>query len=378
MTRLSKGQKDLAKLKGVDLPPYCVPRYRKNYAVVYFCVPDHCRPDNWKPSYEVGRTDKHTIKDIIDRGNDLYKSLLNVRKSHELQTPYVRTGSLPYLIARYKKSEHYLNLKPATQKSYDHHLKTIRRWSEECQHPHIRQLTPAGIKAFLDRWMNTPRTRKFYKAVLSKLFQVAIEESFIELNIVRQYKLPKGNKKKQRYKVWKSTDIDMFAVKADEIGLPNVGTAVVVAWEAFRQTDVFGLQEPRDYKQGAFRFETSKTGETVSVRASQRTVNRLAKRPKEQLLLTVNDLTKRPWTKDAYHKQFRKVCDACGLQGYVFKRIRNSAAINALKADLTEAEFQQRFGWSKDDVKAMRDLYTDIDQDILDTGAKKLARLEKS
>lgn len=116
----------------------------------------------------------------------------------------------------------------------------------------------------------------------------------------------------------------------------------------------------------------------IRIRASARTIQRLGKKPREQLLLTVNDRTKLPWTKDAFNKQFRNVAEKAGLTGYVFRQIRNSAAIFALQADLNDGEFQQRFGWTKDDVREMRDLYTDKNQQIIDRGADKLAEYEKS
>lgn len=374
MTLSARDSKRLAVIKD-KLPRYCIARKRKNYAVVYFSVPERLRPVGWNPIYEVGRTDKHTPAEIIARGNELYESFKLARDPNS--APRITTGSLGWLVARYIKSEHFTNLKPATRKSYMHHLETIKEWSAGSKHAHIRHLQPSTIMEFLNIWKDAPRTRKYYKAVLSKLYQVAIEENVATTNPMRELKLPKSKKKKAPYKVWKLSDIESFAAKADEMNLPNVGTAVIIAWEAFRQTDVFELQEPRDYRNGGFAFETSKTGEPISVLASQRTVMRLASRPRTQLLLTVNDRTHKPWTKDAFHKQFRKVADACGLGGYVFRRIRNSSAIHALKANLTDAEFQQRYGWSKADVKLMRDHYTDIDQEIIDSGAKKLARLDK-
>jgi len=372
-----KDLRDLAKLEN-DLPAYCEVRQRKGYAVVYFVVRKHIRPKGWKPTYEIGRTDRLSNGEIIKRGRELYEALKEARKSELCDSPSrVPKGSLAWLIERYKESEHYTNLKPATQKGYLHYLDTIKEWSALSGHPHVRLLTPPTIWKFLNRWKDTPRTRKHYKANLSKLYQVAIEQGCVSSNPMREIKLPKAKSKKQPFKVWKLKDIESFANKADELGLSNVGTAVIVAWEAFRQTDVFDLQEPRDYKNGSFRFFTSKTDQLITIKASARTVERLSNRPSGQLLLTVNDLTKMKWTKDSFYNQYKKVLEQCGLKGHVFRRIRNSSAIHALKADLTDAEFQQRYGWTKSDVRAMRDLYTDIDQEIIDKGAEKIARLEK-
>lgn len=91
------------------------------------------------------------------------------------------------------------------------------------------------------------------------------------------------------------------------------------------------------------------------------------------MFLTVNDVTKTPWTRHAFASQFQKVREKAGMQKHVLRQVRNSAAIFALQADLTDAEFQQRFGGTKDDVRAMKDPYTDINQKIIDKGADKLA-----
>ncbi|WP_268123888.1 hypothetical protein [Roseivirga pacifica] len=228
------------------------------------------------------------------------------------------------------------------------------------------------LKLFLDQWREKPRTRKNYKSVLSKIYQVAIDEGFIQENIVKKIALPKSHKINKNFKAWTLEHIDQFVATADDMGLPNVGTAVIIAWESFRQTDVFDLQEPRDYRNGGFIFETSKTGELVSILASPKTKRRLSLRPKTQLLLTVNDLTGMKWTKNSFRNKFDQVRDKANMHGYVFRKIRNSAAIYALKAGLTDAEFQQRFGWSKATVEEMKLRYSDIDQEIIDSGAEKL------
>lgn len=374
MTPSQKGYKSLAEIKS-KLPKYCTVRKRKGYYAVYFQVPVHVRPEGWKSSYPIGNTRDHTLDEIIVRGNEFYEDLIKARLKDHLP-PRVRKGSLSYLIARYKKSEHWLNLRPDTQKGYEYFIRKIHEWCEASGRPHIKLLTLPTITAYLNLWKDTPRTRKQMKSVLSKVFQIGIEEGFIKDNLVKKIVLPKSKRQRYTYKVWTPEAIDSFVSAADELKLPNVGTAVAIAWEAFRQTDVFDMQEPRDYKDGGFRFFTSKTDELVTIRASQRTRQRIDLKPRTQLLLSVNDHTQLQWTKDAFYHQFKKVRDKAGLRGYVFRHIRNSAAINALKADLNDAEFKQRFGWSRKQVEAMRDHYTDIEQDIIDSGADKLEAFE--
>lgn len=365
----------MAELKD-KLPQFCVPRERKNYTTVYFSVPKRLRPEGWKPSYEVGRTDKHTIAEIIARGRELYAEYKAAKKSDDLHLPTFRKGSLAHIITLYKQSEHYKNLKPATQKGYISYLNTIRKWSDAAGNPHIKDLTLPTAMAFLDLWQDAPRTRKYYKAILSKLFQVAHQKGYVTGNLMKDVKLPKAQTKKT-YKVWREEQIYAFNEKAKALGLPNVGRAAVIAWEGFRQTDIFNCVEPFHYRDGRFRFKTSKTNEQINCPAYPETIECINERPEGQVYLTVNDFTGEPWTVHAFSKQFRKVCEAMGLKGYQFRKIRNSAAIDCLKAELTEKEFKQRFGWSKEMVEHEIDYYTDIDQEIIDSASEKILAMKK-
>lgn len=376
MTLLQKDYRNLALLKS-KLPPYCVVKKRKNYDAVYFQVPARLRPEGWLPTYLVGRTDRDTLMQIIERGQELYHELTDARRNINLDITRLRRGSFSYLVSRYKISEHYLNLKPATRRGYLFYLNTICLWSKASGHAHIRDLTTPTLIAFLNKWQHAPRTRKYYKAILSKLFQVAIEEGYCTKNLTREIRLPKSSTVKN-YQLWRLEDILRAVDVADKLGLPNVGTAIAVAWEGFRQTDIFKLQEPRDYKDGRFVFITSKTGEPIRVLASDRTQKRLNLRPDTQLLLTVNDATGLVWTKDSFRAQFDKVLKALDMQEWTFRKIRNGAAIHALRAGLNEAEIKQRFGWSLNQVQVMLDYYTDTDQEIMDTGSAKLAAYERN
>lgn len=375
MTLLKRDYRILAELKD-KLPPLCVIRPRKNYTTVYFSVPARLRPKGWKPSYEVGRTDKHTTAEIIERGKELYAEYKAAKKTDDLQLPTFRKGSLSHIITLYKQSEHYTNLKPATQKGYISYLNTIKRWSDSAGNPHIKELTLPTAIEFLNLWQDAPRTRKYYKAILSKLYQVAMQKGYVTHNLMEGVKLPKAQTK-NTYKVWSEEQIYKFNEKAKEIGIPNVGRAVMIAWEGFRQTDIFNCVEPFHYHKGRFKFKTSKTNEQINCAAFPETIACIEERPAGQIHLTVNDKSGELWTMHAFSKQFKKVCDALGMKGYQFRKIRNSAAIYCLKAGLSDQEFKQRFGWSKAMVEHEIDYYTDIDQEIIESGNDKILAMKK-
>lgn len=364
----------MAELKS-KLPPYCVIKPRKGYDVIYFQVPEKLRPDGWKPAHTLGRTDHDAPATIIKRGNDLYAELLSARRNEDLKIDHApMKGSLADVIHLYRKSEHWEVLKPATREGYIHFLKKIELWSKEAGHPHIRELKAPAIAAFLALWKDKPRARKFYKAMLSILFEQAIEHGYVAANVVKEIRLPKNNKKKRSLVLWEQHHVDTFVAAADAAGEGNLGTAVIIAFETGqRMTDIMRMMTPRDYKDGRFRFKASKTGKDIFIPATRALQARLASRPDTQLLLTVNDATGKQWTKDSLSHAFRDMADQAGLEGHLFRQIRNSAAIHAERADLTDAEFEAIFGWPKENVRKMlTEFYGDRDQTVANRAVEKL------
>ena len=66
----------------------------------------------------------------------------------------------------------------------------------------------------------------------------------------------------------------------------------------------------------------------------------------------------------------------CDLEGYQFRKIRNSVAVKAEQAGLSNAEFKSIFGWEKPD-KMLNDFYSDRSQKVADRGIEKLTDMRK-
>lgn len=363
-----------------DLPKYCVVKHRKSYDVVYFQVPEKLRPKGWMPTYNLGRTDRDSIGSIRKKGCEFYSELLKVRKNQDLRIEKLPPkGSLSDIIAHYQKSEHWDILKPETRKGYLQNIKVIKEWSALSGHAHISKLKGPAITAFLSRWKDKPRTRKMYKVMLSILFKVAIEMGYIEHNLMRQIRLPKGKKKRGRLIIWEQSHINKFLQTADAEQHYNLGTAVLIAYETGqRMFDIMAYECPRDYNKGAFYFRTSKTDKVIKIRATEALKRRIEKTINAASLLTVNDFHGKPWNKDALSHKFREIADKAGLEGFQFRQLRNSAAIHAERAGLSDAEFEAVFGWPIEHVrKMMREHYGDRDQTVADRAITKLEDYRK-
>ena len=363
-------------MASVKMPPYVCKRARKDHCVYYFVVPARLRPEGWPASIRLG-TDTHDgLQAIHDYALFKYNELQELKKRADTSAiQRIRPGTILDIIDQYHKSDDYRLLAKETQHSYDRYLKVIETWANKGGNPHIKTLTAPVIYAFLNKYADRPRQQKYFKAVLSLLCTVAVRQGHIEYNVTREVRLStKRKKQQQRLVVWSEADIDHFVRTADSLGYFNVGTAVMIAfYTGQRQADVFRYMEPRDYKDGYFRTEASKTGAIINLQADPKLEGRLKQRPSGQLMLTVNDRTGRPWTKDAFEKQFDKVRKSAGMDKHIFRQLRNSAAMHAEQADLTDAEFEAIFGWPREQVQTMlRNYYSDRNQASAESGVAKL------
>jgi len=363
--------------RNIDMPPYTVARKRKNHTVYYFAVPARLRPPEWPETIRLGTDTEDGLKAIHDRAQAKYKELLNLRRKADLHIQdRITPGTMLDINDKYHRSDDYRLLAKATQKSYDERISVIQRWAKTAGNPHIQAYSTQLLYAFLAKFSDKPRTKQYTKAVLSVLYNVGIRHGYVERNLVKEIRLPRRKKKVQkRLVVWEQADVDRFVAKADDLGYWNVGTAVMIAfYTGQRQADIFRYSEPHDYKDGKFQTHASKTGQIVRLKADPRLVERLKQRPDTQLLLTVNDSTGRQWGNNTFNKKFRRVCDALGMDGYVFRQLRNSAAMHAVNADLTAQEFEAVFGWPVEAVnKMLRDYYSDRNQESADKGIAKLS-----
>jgi hypothetical protein len=371
----------LATLKR-NLPPYCVPKKQKNHILVYFQVPKKLQPEGWiGPTESIGHTGRHTDEEIYRRGMGWYKSLLAARRKDDLGIePKAPKGSLADVICTYKKSEYWINLKAETKNSYNRYLEVIKKWSQLSGYSHVADYKPKHIAKFLNRWQHSPRQRKYYKAVLSILFNIAMVEGLIDSNFIPSIDLPIINQKRKKIILWEEDIVDLFVAKADAIGKANVGTAILIGFESGqRWTDIVRLQEPQDYTGGCFFFYTSKTEAVIRIPATQRLRDRLVQRPQGQALLTVDDRTGQKWTQTAFSDAFDIVREACELEKYTFRQLRNSAAMFGDRADLTDAEFEAIFGWPKKNVRKMlSQYYADRDQEVCKRGIEKMEQYRQS
>jgi hypothetical protein len=91
--------------------------------------------------------------------------------------------------------------------------------------------------------------------------------------------------------IWTDAELTTMLATADEMGLENVGTAILIAHdEGPRFCDVLSHQRHRDNipAHGMFRYFQTKTDEYVISPVGQRVRKRPSKQPTEQFMLVLN------------------------------------------------------------------------------------------
>lgn len=339
------------------LPPYTIFRERAKWKSFYFSVPKKKCPKNWKPVIGLGSDKDTSLSDIIAKANRLYVEYTKIKKDEALGV--VRksnTGTIPDIIEKYRKSDFFTGLTPATKTDYNYYLSQILHWSEKALHPHISQFTPRALTSFLMQFKGTPNKRKRMKNILSLLYNVSIHEGYVSSNPMPFIKFARTKIEKRALTIWTDQDVAKFVAAADAMGWPSVGTAVLIAYETGqRMGDVLSLQKPRDYNDGKFIVKQSKTNATVGMRATALLKPRLDFIPAEQLMLVFHEGTGKKWLEKTFSHKVREIADSCGLEKHIFAQLRHSALLNAERSGLTEEELSHKFGWSRATVKSIRD-----------------------
>ena len=362
----------------IKLPPYTQIKYRNGYADVYFTIHPDYRPTGWKATYHLGRTDRDAPEAISERARECYDELMLYRGEGICRiTSKVLKGTLPDVIAKYRASYFYTDLRRTTSRNYDYYIQAIEAWSLEMEHPHVSELTVPILAKYLNSIPSHDKQRRM-RTVFKVLLRTAVLEGYIPINPVNEdLKLRKPKVERRKIVLWTDEEVDRFIAKADAMGWSSMGTAVLIGYETSqRQGDVLSLEKPRDYDGGRFVVQQSKTGKEVRIPATQRLQERLAALPDDQRLLVVYEATNRPYARPTFAEVFRKVTKEAGLPNHIFQQLRHSAIANLQRAGNTIPEIAAVTGHNRSTVTKMLDCHYGIDRDE-EMAANAIERLEK-
>jgi integrase len=256
-----------------------------------------------------------------------------------------RTGSLEWLIARYRETTSWETLSPATKRQRENIFANVIKSAGKSSY---HEITRATIVAGRDRRAATPAQSRHFLDAMRGLFRWALEAQLAKLNPTEGIKnplRPRGD----GFRPWTEDDVTAYE-KRWPIGTRQRVWLDVLLYTGLRRGDAvrLGRQHVRD---GIATIKTEKTGTAVTLPILPVLAKTLAAGPCGDLTF-VAGASGRPFTKESFGNEFREACRAAGVPG---SGVRKIAATRAANAGATVAQLEAIFGWQGG---TMASLYT--------------------
>jgi integrase len=250
------------------------------------------------------------------------------------------TGTLAWLVARYREVGAWTNLSSATRKQRENIL--VHVIATAGNEP-ANKITRATIVAGRERRSKTPTQARHFLDTMRGLFRWAADAGLVKADPTINVENPQ-RKKSDGFIPWTEEHVEAYE-KRWPIGTRQRVWLDVLLYTGLRRGDSvrFGRQHVRD---GIATVKTEKSGFTVTV-----TLPILAVLAKTLAAGPCGDLTfiagerGQPLTKESFGNLFRDACRKAGVPGSAHG-VRKIAATRAANSGATVAQLEAIFGWS--------------------------------
>lgn len=246
------------------------------------------------------------------------------------------TGSLAWLIERYRETGDWTRLSLATRRLRENIFKHVLL---SAGRQPVAKITTATIMTARDR--RTPIQAKHFMSAMRGLFRWAFKARLIRSDPtagITDLVLPKND----GHLPWSEDDMTAYETRWP-IGTRQRVWLDVLAYTGLRRGDAvrFGRQHVRN---GVGTIKTEKTGAIVTLPILATLATTLAAGPCGELTFIAGK-NGRPLTR-SFGNLFRQACRDAGLINRSAHGLRRAAATRAAERGATEAEFEAIFGWS--------------------------------
>jgi integrase len=250
------------------------------------------------------------------------------------------TGTLAWLIARYREVSAWTSLSLATRKQRENIFKHVLDTAGD--KPFAR-LTRATIAAGCERRSNTPAQARHFLNAMRGLFRWALNANLIKADPTNGIENP-YRKKGGGFIAWTEDDVTDYEQRWP-VGTRQRVWLDVLLYTGLRRGDavVLGRQHVCN---GVATLRTEKSQGEVTVTLPilpvlQRTLDA---GPTGELAF-ICGANGNPFTKESFGNEFREACRAAGVHGSAHG-VRKIAATRAANAGATVAQLEAIFGWS--------------------------------
>jgi integrase len=250
------------------------------------------------------------------------------------------TGTLAWLVARYREVSEWTSLSPATRKQRENILVNVLETAGD--KPFVK-IAKATIVAGCERRAKTPAQARHFLTTMRGLFGWATKAGLAKNDPTTGIETPRP-KKSEGFITWTEEHVEAYEQRWP-IGTRQRVWLDVLLYTGLRRGDAvrFGRQHVRD---GVGTIKTEKSGFTVTV-----TLPILPVLAETLAAGACGDLTfiagerGQPLTKESFGNLFRDACRQAGVPGSAHG-VRKIAATRAANSGATVAQLEAIFGWS--------------------------------
>jgi integrase len=276
-----------------------------------------------------------------------YQAALSGNTTPTIATPTTRTGSLAWLIERYRDSSDWTGLSLATRRQRENIFKGVIASAGSST---IASVTSAVITAGRDRRKATPFQARHFLDAMRGLFAWAKSAGFVKVDPAESVKyltLKSG----EGFPVWTEEEVDLYE-KRWPLGTRQRVWLAVLMYTGLRRGDAVRLGK-QHVRNGVATIRTQKTGTDVHIPLLPPLVEVLKAGPTAELAF-ICGINGKPMTKESFGNAFSDACRQAGLKKSAHG-LRKIGATRAANNGATVAQLNALFGWTG---SKMASLYT--------------------
>jgi hypothetical protein len=364
-------------LPTIKLPRYVLAKRGKGGAVYYWNLPTWARKRDAEERAKDGkpcsvsneRLPSEPAK-MFARAKELNEALDTWRRGDEQES--IRKGSISWLIRWFQQHPKYLELEPATIRSYDQGLELLEAHELDNGMGRVGNILARSLEPYhADRIYERLKIggKKGSRIAMAnaamraarRMFNLAIRAKLVDINPFVKMGLSATGGNTRAVERW---EVESFIAKADELGMPSVGTAAALAFELCqREGDIItGLTWSR-YRHGTeIQIKQHKTGALVWAPLCDEEgelypglVARLEATPRHGPLIIMCDRPQKqkiggavayePYDENLFRKHVRKVRRAAGLpEDFTIMACRHGGLTELGDAEATDQEMMSMSG----------------------------------
>jgi integrase len=249
------------------------------------------------------------------------------------------TGTLVWLITRYRETAVWSTLAPATRRLREN---IFRQVIETAGDKPFTRITPEIITAGRERRAHTPAQARLFLDTMRGLFRWALDAGHVKVDPTAGVKNLPGKKAGDGHIAWTEEDVKAYE-RQWPIGTRQRVWLDVLLYTGLRRGDACRLGR-QHIREGVAQIMTEKTRTVVTLPILPVLAETLEAGPCGDLTFIIG-ARGQPLDKASFGEAFRHACKAAGVPGSAHG-VRKIAATRAANRGATVAELEAIFGWS--------------------------------